>query len=601
VPDRWLGCSPFTWAAIAAWSGALVPLPVPLAAGPLVVLAGWRTRQVPVLCVGLLLLTSALAARTDTAQVPLDHGRYHGEATIMSDPRFFGPSLRVDLQIGGHRVEAWARGPDAARLAGRLTGERIDVGGRVSPPPPDAPWLAHRQVVGRMSIDHVGEWRHGHPVTRAANGFRRTVESGTTTMDRNTRSLYVGLLFGDTRQQAAVVADSFRGAGLTHLLAVSGMNVAFVLTLVGPLLRRMPLGRRLVATLAVLLFFALITRFTPSVMRAATMAGFAAMAVTFGRESDSRRTLAAAVVALLVIDPMIAHQLAFQLSVLATTGILLWSGRIARAVPLPEPLANALGLTVAAQIAVAPLLIPTFGGMPVASLLANLLAAPVAGLVVVWGFPAGIVGGVFGGRVAELVHIPTALVVGWIGGVAGWCATLPLGEVRTPHVLVALAGVGAVWLGGRSSRRWCAWLGVVVILAALAQPGLALRGLDPLLVELDDGTRIHVAGGATVIELDVGARPDLVLEALRRNGIRRLDVVVARHGGRDVAEAVAALGGRFEPRLVLAPDGHRVPGGSVARPGSVITAGGLEIHIGAVDSRVEVEVRSQVGAPPPPV
>ncbi|MFP3906685.1 MAG: ComEC/Rec2 family competence protein, partial [Acidimicrobiales bacterium] len=360
--------------AAASWLGALVAVPVPLAAGPAVTGAGWFTRRTAVAGVGLLLLTSALAARTHQALEPAEHEQFHGVVTLVGDPESFGPSLRVDVRVGERRFEAWARGAAAAQLADRLTGEQVEVVGRLGPPPSDAPWLVRRHVVGRMNVTEVGRWRVGDPASRAANGLRRTLVAGAQTMDRDTRSLYVGLLLGDQRDQSPEVADAFVGSGLTHLLAVSGQNVAFVLALAGPVLVRMRLGSRLVATLAVLGFFALVTRFEPSVLRATTMAGFAAMAVTFGNEADSRDVLALAVVALLLVDPLIATQLAFQLSVAATTGILLWSRRIADALPGPAPLANAVGITVAAQLAVAPLLIPTFGGMPVAALVANVLA-----------------------------------------------------------------------------------------------------------------------------------------------------------------------------------------------------------------------------------
>ncbi|MFP4512859.1 MAG: ComEC/Rec2 family competence protein [Acidimicrobiales bacterium] len=566
-------------------------VPVPSAVGPVITGAGWFTRRTAVAGVGLLLLTSALAARTHQALEPAEHEQFHGVVTLVGDPESFGPSLRVDVRVGERRFEAWARGAAAAQLADRLTGERVEVVGRLGPPPPDAPWLVRRHVVGRMNVTEVGRWRVGDPASRAANGLRRTLVAGAQTMDRDTRSLYVGLLLGDQRDQSPEVADAFVGSGLTHLLAVSGQNVAFVLALAGPVLVRMRLGSRLVATLAVLGFFALVTRFEPSVLRATTMAGFAAMAVTFGNEADSRDVLALAVVALLLVDPLIATQLAFQLSVAATTGILLWSRRIADALPGPAPLANAVGITVAAQLAVAPLLIPTFGGMPVAALVANVLAAPVAGPVVVWGLPAGIVAGMFGGTVADLAHLPTAVLVGWIGGVAERCAVLPLGEVRTQHLALAMLGSGLVWVGRRWSLRVPATVGVVVILAALLHPAVVLHsGPDPV-TELADGSRLHASGGAAVLELDSGARPDVVLEALRRTGVRRVDVVVARHGGRDVAETVAVLRTRTEPRLTLAPAGHRVPGASVAVAGSTIAVGDLEIRVEEVGERaVVVEV-----------
>lgn len=585
------GLAPVTWMAAAAWTGAFVGWPVPVAVGPLLVGLGYRTKAVFLVVLGLALLASSLSARSSDGLVPVSDTRFEGEATLASDPARFGPSVRVDLQIGNHRIEAWARGPEAARLSNRLMGERIWVAGRLKPPPGDAPWLVRRRITGRLSIDHVGGWWPGDPASRAANGLRRTLAAGAESMDRDTRSLYAGLLLGDQRDQGPVVADNFRGSGLTHLLAVSGQNVAFVLVLVGPALRRMRLTPRLMATIGVLAFFALVTRFEPSVLRATTMAGCAAVAVTVGREADSRRMLALAVLVLVLVDPLIARQLAFQLSVAATLGILLWSQSISVRLPGPRPLASAVAVTVSAQVAVAPLLIPTFGGMPVSALLANVLAAPMTGPVVVWGIPAGLVAGIVGGRTAELVHLPTAFMVQWIARVAEWCALLPLGEIRLPHLVVGAVAVAAGWLGRRVRSPAPVAVAALVLTAALVQPAIVLRTDSEPMSTFGDGTRLHVADGAVVLELDTGARPDVVLEQLRRRSITRIDVVVAVHGGRDVAEVVAELRRRSEPRLVLAPPGHRVPGGSVAVEGSVISAGALEVSVQSVADRLGVEVR----------
>lgn len=588
--------APTTWLALAAWTGSLAGVAVPggWVTATLVGWAGWRCKRVSVLALAALLLTSTLAASAVDGLVPVEGGEHRGEVTLVSDPRFFGPSLRVDVRIGNDRIEAWARGREAARLAPRLTGERVVLAGRLAPPPPHAPWLARRHVVGRLSVSSVEGWRPGEPASRAANGLRRTLVRGSQVMDRDTRALFAGLLLGDQRDQGALVADAFVGSGLTHLLAVSGQNVAFVLVIVGPVLRRMRLGPRLVATLAVLAFFALVTRFEPSVLRATTMAGVAAMAVTFGREADSRRMLALAVTVLLVVDPFIARQLAFQLSVAATAGILLWANPIATRLPGPRSVATTVGVTVAAQAAVAPLLVPTFGGMPVAAIGANVLAAPMAGPVVTWGIPAGVLAGLLGEPVARWLHWPTAAMVSWIHMVAERFAQLPLGEVRLPHLLAILGGLGLVGIGWQVAVcRHLRGVGIALCALALVHPAVALRTPDPFLL-LTDGSRVHVRGGAVVAELDLGARPDAVLEGLRRAGIGHVDVVVALHGGRDVAEAVAAIRQRHEPRLVLAPPGHRVPGGSVAVRGSVVGVGALQIVVHEVSPRltVSVEVRA---------
>lgn len=572
--------------AVGAWAGALAGVPVPLPVALVAVAISWRTRRVVLVVLALGLLTSALVVRSVEGLAPLSTARFEGEAVLRGDPRWYGPSLRVDLQVDGRRVEAWARGPQAARLSSRLMGEKVRVAGRLGPAPPDAPWLTRRHIAGRLSIDRVDGWRPGDPASRAANGLRRTLTEGSKTMAPDTRSLYVGLLLGDQREQGVVAADDFRGSGLSHLLAVSGQNVAFVLVLVGPILQRLRLTPRLVVTLAVLTFFALVTRFEPSVLRATAMAGCAAVSVTMGREADSRRMLATAVIALLIVDPLIAGQLAFQLSVAATTGILLLSSRIANVIPGPRSLASAVGVTVAAQLAVAPLLIPTFGGMPVSALVANILAAPMAGPVVVWGLPAGLVAGVVGGDVARWLHWPTSLMVGWIAGVARHGAALPLGEIRTAHMLVIGAAVAMIaagrmfsWLGTTSR-----WIGSFLVAVALIHPGWVVRAGPPELTTLGDGSRLHVMGTAVVLELDAGSRPDVVVEDLRRAGVGRVDVVVARHGGRDVAETVAVIGERTPPRLVLAPRNHRVPNGSVAIPDTDVTVGRLVVRIGRVTS-----------------
>ena len=77
-----------------------------------------------------------------------------------------------------------------------------------------------------------------------------------------------GVVLGDGREQRPELADEFRASGLSHLLVVSGENVAFVLALAAPGLRRLGLRSRWLATLGLLGFFGLLTRWEPSVLRA---------------------------------------------------------------------------------------------------------------------------------------------------------------------------------------------------------------------------------------------------------------------------------------------------------------------------------------------
>ena len=214
----------------------------------------------------------------------------------------------------------------------RAAGERITVKGRLRRSPPGSDWLRVRHVAGQLEVDEIAGWSTGGWTARAANAVRATLQRGAAVLPERQRPLFLGFVLGDTRGQAADVTDDFRGSGLTHLLAVSGENVAFVLALASPLLRRLSLRPRFVATIAVIAFFALVTRFEPSVLRASVMAALAVTATTLGREASRLRLLALAVALLVVIDPFLVRTVGFQLSVAACAGIVLLTPSLARAI-----------------------------------------------------------------------------------------------------------------------------------------------------------------------------------------------------------------------------------------------------------------------------
>jgi competence protein ComEC len=197
----------------------------------------------------------------------------------------------------------------------------------------------------------------------------------------------------------------------------------------GPLLRLLGMRGRLLAGFAVLFLFGVLTRWEPSVLRAEAMAALAMTAVTLGRRAPPLRLLALAVSGLVLIDPQLVHSVGFLLSVGACAGIALLAKPLTARLPGPRPLAEALAITTAAQVGVAPILMNVFGGVPVASLPANLLAIPAAGPIMVWGMTAGLVAGLVPAPIAAVLHLPTRALLWWVAAVAHRCASLPLGHV----------------------------------------------------------------------------------------------------------------------------------------------------------------------------
>jgi ComEC/Rec2-related protein len=374
--------------------------------------------------------------------------------------------------------------------------------------------------------------------------------------------------------------------------------VAFVLVLLAPVLSRFRLLGRLVGGLAVLVLFGILTRWEPSVLRAEAMAGLALLAATMGRPASTLRILSLAVTGLVLVDPFLVRSVGFLLSVGACAGIAVLAGPAAARLPGPRPVATALGVTIAAQVGVLPVLLPTFGGVPVAALPANLLAVPVAGPIMMWGMAAGVVAGWTGGPVARVLHLPTGLMIDWIAAVAHRSAALPLGQLRLWHV-VALAALLVVGVAchRRGRRPGVIAAAVAATVVALTPAFAVLRPPAAHGRTLVGGARLWRGGGASVVVVDdLKASPAALLSSLHNADVRALDVLVVTRPGPAASSDVDALLRRFPPRLLVAPAGNRLPGTVAVPPaGSSVAAGALVVTFGTDGPRLTVTVAVRSG------
>jgi len=338
-----------------------------------------------------------------------------------------------------------AEGDAVGRVAVLAAGDGVVLRGWLRPLEGYDERLRWHHVVATMAAtDLLDASGPASPLADVANRARGVVLRGTDALPATERALMAGFLLGDTRDLPDVVIEHFRTAGLSHLLAVSGANVAFVLALAGPGLRRLPRTARLGAALAVLVVFGAMTRWEPSVLRACAMAAIAVVAVYVGRPAQAVRLLALAVSALLLLDPFLVHSVGFLLSVGASLGIALLSVPIARRLRGPRWLRDSLATTAAAQIGVAPVLIPVFGSVPLVAVPANLLAVPLVGPLTIWGLAGGTLAGVLQRRVppaAAALQWPTRVLADAVLGLADAAARVPVAVgARSGGIVAGIVG-----------------------------------------------------------------------------------------------------------------------------------------------------------------
>jgi competence protein ComEC len=250
----------------------------------------------------------------------------------------------------------------------------------------------YRAYLAREGIHVVATGRADRvaPLDEAAPSWpirarRRALQIMREALPPASAALLGGLLLGDRTALPRDLDEAFRRAGVYHILAVSGFNVALLAASVFGLFAMARAGRRTsaAAAMAAVIAFACIVGPEPSVLRAAIMGVLVLGALLLEREASVLNSLALAGLVILAARPGDLRDPGFQLSFAATAGIVL--------APLPRnPLLAAFGVSVAAQLSVLPIALAHFNQVSTIGVVANLAAVPLAAVATVVGL-AGVV------------------------------------------------------------------------------------------------------------------------------------------------------------------------------------------------------------------
>ncbi|WP_258723716.1 ComEC/Rec2 family competence protein [Cellulomonas sp. NS3] len=375
-------------------------------------------------------------------------------ARVRSGPPDAPPRYRATLAVDdvGTRGEHRAASAPVTVLTGSpwpgvSYGARVVVRGRLAPGTPGRRAVALLQAGGTPAlVEPPGG------ALLAVDAVRSGLRDVCAGLGADARGLVPGIAVGDTSALPDDLDRAMRDSGLTHVTAVSGAHFSIVgagvLVLTGA--AGLPRRARAAVVCAVMLGFVVLVHPGPSVLRAAAMGAVGLGALVLGRPARAVPALAAAVVVLLVADPWLARELGFVLSVVATSGLVLLAGPLARrwSGSARAPVAYALAVPVAAQSVCAPVVLLLSPAVALYAVPANVLVAPavapatvlglLAALVSPWWHAAGVI-------LAELA----GLACWWIATVARVAAALPGAQVAwTPGVvgLVLLAAGTAAGL-----------------------------------------------------------------------------------------------------------------------------------------------------------
>ena len=256
-------------------------------------------------------------------------------------------------------------------------------------------------------------------------------------------SFMAGLLTGSRRGIPEHLLKDFQKTGLTHIIAISGYNIAIVIAVISGALFFLPLKWRLLPALIAITFFTLFVGASPSVVRAAIMGGLSLFALHVGRERHSLIAILFAAAAMVFFNPkLLWYDAGFQLSFLSVVGLSFLAPKLERFfrfVPTTLGFRESVQMTISAQLMAVPLIILLFGEFSLIAPLANILVAPLIPIAMIFGFL---------GTLAGFISEPLGLLIAY----PGWGALEVV--IRIAHFLAEIPYASVNMEGMRGMYVW---------------------------------------------------------------------------------------------------------------------------------------------------
>lgn len=539
-------------------------------------LAAWRLEQVslaaiatPFLVVSAMVCAVSLGSLHREQPALYDSSNNEVLASVRLDQTYHPGSRSVRASLVALNGVVLDRGDVPIRLVGELSGERVSLGSSSTLNGylrQGEPWEQYGWSL--LVREESPQWSDPHPFLHATDKLRADFLVRSLEREGDAGELLPGLAIGDTTAVDPGLVDAMRITSLSHLVAVSGANCAIVVALVVGVVAALGGGlviRMIAGIIALIGFVALVTP-EPSIVRASVMASIVLIFLASSRPVRGIPVLGMTVLGLLALDPWLATDFAFVLSVLATGGILLLTGPLVAvfSTVMPKSLALIVALPVAAQVACQPVLILLNPIIPTWAVLANALAAPAAPVATILGMLACVMGPVIPGLSSALLWVAW-LPAAYIAAIGRVLADTPLSSMPWPSgwwgaLAIMVLGYSLVWLFvmRRPRPQWAvvsvsalSVTTIAIVVASFALPQVLIRSTIPrswtiAQCDVGQGDALVVRSEGMLVMIDTGKDAEALKQCVDLLGITHIDLLVITHFDADHVGAWRVVAGMTE-------------------------------------------------------
>ena len=387
-------------------------------------------------------------------------------------------------------------------------------------------------------------------------------------------TLLASIVFGSRASKTPPeIKETYKRAGVAHLLVASGMHLGILIGVCLFVIRstRLPLWLGVLIVSGINFIYALMTGFGPSILRAAIMVEIMLLGLLFEREKEVYTSLALAAFIILLFNPKYLFDVGFQLSFAATVSLVYIAPVLAEKMKsrLPRSVASMISVAVAPVLISIPITLFHFNQASLIGVLTNMILLPWVGLLVVLGFVATVLGALCL-PIGELINSANLILLWLAHFIITRLAELPFAQVNfaaptLPLIIgyyLGLAGLVEVIRRGKfpkmnKFRLISVGLAIVLVLfwniaCSNGTTGLLITVLDvgqgdAIFVKAPNGQSLLIDGG----ERTMGEK--IIVPFLRKQGVRKLDLVVLTHPHEDHVGGLPEVLGKIEVDAVLEP------------------------------------------------
>jgi DNA internalization competence protein ComEC/Rec2-like protein len=434
-------------------------------------------------------------------------------------------------------------------------------------------YLKTKKIYGIVTVDKkdvkVVNKNNANIIELLANKVRNSMKGK---IEQNlsdaTSGLLSGMLIGDKSNLPKEIQEDFRNSSLSHILAISGMHVSYVMLGITFLISKMKFSKKIskIITIVILLFFIILTGKTASVERACFMSVYAILASLLHKRANVLASISISILIILIINPYSILDIGLQLSYGGTLGIVLIypilkkckkskkekakENKFQKLIQkIKEKILDIIRITVSANLVIFPIILYQYNTMSFTFIISNLLISSIIGIIIILGFMSVFASYIFM-PLAKVMFFLTQILLNILAQTAHLCAKLPFSKVYFPTpkiyviliyylflIYIILAKRNIISVKKISKKIFIIFIIIVIILNLIVKvipkeftiSFIDVGQGDSMLISTPKGKRILVDGGGTRDSENFDVGRQTLIPYLLNKGITKLDYIVISH------------------------------------------------------------------------